>query len=166
MNRLNKTPKLSLGQVIARRVFRKGPKSHGRVVLEIGAPRRVQGWDWACPVRITGLTRKAETPRPIFGIDGLQALQLAMAFARARLGMVTPPLVWLGELGELGLPRAIPEYLPPAARKRLESAIDQESKRFTRVSGGNKIFQDGIAGKLMRRVKRETRRRLRQTYSP
>ena len=48
-------------------------------------PRKVPGWDWACPVRITGIDWHTNKPRPILGIDALQTLELAMQYARATL---------------------------------------------------------------------------------
>ena len=48
-------------------------------------------------------------PRYVFGIDGLQALHLAMKCAAAVLESTKPELVWLGEQGDLGMPKFLPE---------------------------------------------------------
>ena len=45
----------------------------------------------------------------MFGIDGLQALHLAMKCAAAVLESTKPELVWLGEQGDLGMPKFLPE---------------------------------------------------------
>jgi hypothetical protein len=60
-------------------------RANGTVVLEIGVPRRVPGWDWACPVRIVGLGRRLEKVEPVFAIDAVQAMQLAIEYARLML---------------------------------------------------------------------------------
>jgi hypothetical protein len=73
------------------------------------------------------------TTRPIFGIDAVQALLLALQFARVVLEVNgRPQLMWLGKPGDLGLPRAIPEYLPVLARKRIEAVIDRETSRVAK----------------------------------
>jgi hypothetical protein len=93
-------------------------------------PRAVPGWDWACPVRITGIDWHSKQPRPIVGIDALQSLELAMQYARATLIAVTPPLAWLGQIADIGLSRIVPGYLPAASRDRIEAGIVRESQRF------------------------------------
>jgi hypothetical protein len=129
-------PRMGIAPVIARRLFRRSKSSRRRVVLEVGAPRQVPGGDWACPVRITGLSGVRPTPRAIFGIDALQALVLAMTFAGSVLEAQVPPLVWLGEPGDIGLPQTIPEHLSERARKRVQSTIDRELSRLAkRVRG-------------------------------
>jgi hypothetical protein len=90
----------------------------------------VPGWDWACPVRITGLDNHPAQPEPVFGIDALQAFELTMQYARVTLAEARPSLSWFGVVGELGLPMAVPGYLPAAFHARLEAAAERELKRF------------------------------------
>ena len=119
----------AIPRVAARRVFRSaGGKP---VVLIIGVPVRVLGSDWACPLYLTGLNKRWRRPRYIFGIDGLQALHLAMQCADAMLESVRPRLAWLGEKGDLGMPRFLPE-LPKPHRDRLEALVEREATRFRR----------------------------------
>jgi hypothetical protein len=61
-----KTGEVISGRVIARREYEK--RSGGMVVLEIGAPRPVSGWDGVYPVRIVGLGRTLEHVEPVFTI--------------------------------------------------------------------------------------------------
>jgi hypothetical protein len=60
-------------------------------------------------VQITGLKTSWRRPKYVFGIDGLQALHLAMKCASALLGSRERELAWLGERGDLFLPKALPE---------------------------------------------------------
>jgi hypothetical protein len=119
-----------MGRLVARRSYAWNDGRRSRVVLEIGAPRRVPGWDWACPVRITGLDGHPNQPEPVFGIDALQAFELTMQYARVTLSDLRPSLSWLGAVGELGLPMSVPSYLPAASHARIEAAVDGEVKRF------------------------------------
>jgi hypothetical protein len=64
-----------------------------------------------CALQITGLNTGWRRPRYVFGIDGLQALHLAMKCAGAVLEAATPELGWLGEKGDLGMPKFLPD--PP-----------------------------------------------------
>ena len=117
-----------IARVAARRVFHKPGTSKQRVTLTIGVPRRVPGSDWGCLVQITGLGRSRSRPRFVYGIDGLQALYLAIQFAGAELETCGCRLEWLGQTDDLGFPRFLP-YLPKPDRERLERVIDRESTR-------------------------------------
>jgi hypothetical protein len=119
-----------MGRVIARRSYAWSDGRRARVVLEIGAPRRVPGWDWACPVRITGLDGHPNQPEPVFGIDALQAFELTLQYARVTLSQIRPSLSWLGTVGFIGLPMSAPGYLSAASHARIEAAVDREVKRF------------------------------------
>jgi len=124
-------PNVRMGRLIARRSYAWNDGRRSRVVLEIGAPRRVPGWDWACPVRITGLDGHSNQPEPVFGIDALQAFELTMQYARVALSDVRPSLSWLSAVGCLGLPMmSVPGYLPAASHARIEAAVEREIKRF------------------------------------
>jgi uncharacterized protein DUF6968 len=116
-------------RIAARRVFL---SANGKpVVLAIGVPQAVPGSDWGCAVQVTGLNSGWRRPRYVFGIDGLQALQLAMKCAAAVLESTRPQLAWLGEKGDLGMPKFLPE-LPKPQRDRLEAMVEREATRFWR----------------------------------
>ncbi|MFF3069456.1 DUF6968 family protein [Kitasatospora sp. NPDC057904] len=71
-----------LGQVIARRelVFTAPDGTQAPVLVAVGAPcRDPEGPDWYCPYRITGHPGVADRVTAIFGVDSVQALQLALA---------------------------------------------------------------------------------------
>jgi hypothetical protein len=119
----------TIRRIAARRVFQ-SPDGKS-VVLTIGVPQPVPGSDWGCALQITGLNSSWRRPRYVFGIDGLQALHLAMKCAAAVLESTGPQLVWLGEQGDLGMPKFLPE-LPKPHQDRLEAIVDRETTKFWR----------------------------------
>jgi hypothetical protein len=73
------------GRCVASREYGWRPKK-GRarkVKVEIGTPVAVPGSDWGCRVRISGLPERID--RGIFGIDAIQALELALQFSGKEL---------------------------------------------------------------------------------
>ena len=119
----------TIRRIAARRVFQ---SADGRpVVLTIGVPRPVPGSDWGCPLQITGLKTPWRRPRYVFGVDGLQALHLAMQCAGAALESATPQLEWLGQTGDLGMPRFLP-WLPKPQQDRLDAMVERELTRWVR----------------------------------
>ncbi|MEU4115379.1 hypothetical protein AB0F71_12895 [Kitasatospora sp. NPDC028055] len=87
-----------IGQVIAHRelLYTAPDGTRSPVLLELGAPRRdPQGPDWSCPCRITGHPDISDRVTEIFGVDPLQALQLALARFPAELNGATG-LTFLG----------------------------------------------------------------------
>jgi hypothetical protein len=72
-------------------------------------------------------------PRFIFGIDSLQALYLAIQFASATLETSGYELEWLGQKGDLGFPRFLPN-LPKAQQDRLDRIVEREVVRFYAVA--------------------------------
>jgi hypothetical protein len=101
------------------------------VVLTIGVPQPVPGSDWGCALQITSLKTSWRRPRYVFGIDGLQALHLAMKCAGAVLEAAKPELAWLGEKGDVGMPKFLPD-LPKPQQDRLEAMVEREAAKFWR----------------------------------
>lgn len=104
------------------------------VVLTIGKPRRdpQPGGDWMCSVLIEGIPR--ERRRRIHGVDAVQAIQLAMLYARHRLDATRLPLTWLdGEPGDIGLPLSAPTEWGPDFQRRLERYLRREEIKFARA---------------------------------
>jgi hypothetical protein len=124
-------PKLSMGNVVARRVYmRVGTRSS--VVIEIGTPQELTAeWKgWGCPVRITGLRGHPRTPRPVLALDSVQCLELALMYVEANLSTVASELALFdGRPGELFLPSFVPSYLPQPAQDRVNRAIEKEVRR-------------------------------------
>lgn len=95
-----------MGKVMASREFqwrdRDGSLRPGRI--EISVPRRDRrpGGDWVCLRRILGL--QDEKVRPTYGIDGIQALLLAMAILSTELELAGN-IIWLARKSRrAGLP--------------------------------------------------------------
>jgi len=122
------------------------------VVLTLGVPQPVPGSDWGCALQITGLDSSWRKPRYVFGIDGLQALHLAMKCAAAVLESTKPQLVWLGEQGDLGMPKFLPE-LPKPYQDRLEAIVDREATKFWRRAQGARRAKTAKASSGRKRTK-------------
>jgi hypothetical protein len=119
----------TIQRIAARRVFQ---SANGKpVVLTIGVPQPVPGSDWGCSLQITGLNSSWRRPRYVFGIDGLQALHLAIKCAAAVLESSAQELAWLGEKGHLGMPKFLPD-VPKPQQDRLESMVEREATKFWR----------------------------------
>jgi hypothetical protein len=80
-----------LGRVIATRRFRLRRGSSTTVELRIGAPREMDQ-DAYCPVQLVGLGD--EKVRPIFGVDTVQALELAVRYLEPLLLQYADRLRW------------------------------------------------------------------------
>jgi hypothetical protein len=98
-----------LGEIVATRrlcVVDDGKRKEVEVLL--GMPRKLQGGeDYACPVLIKGLGN--ERIRSIVGVDGFQAIQLAIKFIGVELnahGKTGKHIQWegSGKEGDLGFP--------------------------------------------------------------
>jgi len=101
------------------------------VVLTIGVPQPVRRAHWVCAVQITGLKTSWRRPRYVYGVDGLQALDLAIRYAAADLESTKPELAWLGGRGDLGMPKYFPEVSKPDQR-RLEAMVQREAEKIWR----------------------------------
>ena len=102
------------------------------VVLIIGVPQRLGRWRWGCALQITGLNTMWRRPTYVLGIDGFQALDLAIRCAAAVLESTKPKLAWLGgHHGDLGMPKYFPEVSKPDQR-RLEAMVQREAEKIWR----------------------------------
>lgn len=116
-------------RIAARRVFTApGGKA---VVVTLGVPERVPGSDWGCALQISGLNTTWRRPKYVFGIDGLQALHLAMQCAGAVLESTNRKLEWLGQADDLGMPKFLP-WLPKPDLDRLQEVIEREVAKSLR----------------------------------
>ena len=119
----------TIRRVAARRVFQ---SPNGKpVVLTIGVPQHIPGSDWGCAVQITGLKTGWRRPRYVLGIDGFQALDLAIKCAASVLESTKVELAWLGGRGDLGMPKYFPEVSKPDQR-RLEAMVQREAEKIWR----------------------------------
>jgi hypothetical protein len=101
------------------------------VTIRIGVPRRLSGgWDWGCPVDISGIG--APRLRYVFGIDAFQALQLGLDYIAIRTAAAKPrPFLFDPEDGGW-FSRSLPTHLPLRTRERLQKLCDQAELRWAR----------------------------------
>jgi hypothetical protein len=69
----------------------------------------------------------------VWGVDSLQALQLAGRAAGELLRERAQGLTWCGD-SDLGLPRVVPSFLSAAAQARIERMIAREVEKEERPS--------------------------------
>ncbi len=100
------------------------------VILTIGKPRPdpLPGGDWMCSVLIEGIPK--ERRRRIYGIDAVQALQIAMVYARHELDASGLPLTWLDNeaVGDIGLPLLVTDCWGIDFQRKLERYMNREVK--------------------------------------
>jgi hypothetical protein len=104
------------------------------VDVEIGTPAQTRS-EWACRVRISGLPRKLDVDQVVYGIDAVQALELALCYVGKTLA--TSPefragqIEWLGgparDPAALGLP--LPMHSLQFALGNLQALLERKPKR-------------------------------------
>ena len=127
------------------------------VVLTLGKPRRDPRGEWYCSVLIEvgGQGRRRTRVR---GYDALQALQLALRFARRSLDALGRPLLWLedGTPGDVGIPVGPSGGCGLDLQLRLERHIEEEER----------ALGEGVAAFLRERARRRTRSRKARPSTP
>ena len=121
--------RIPVGTVIARRTM-VDAKSNARIVVSIGAPVFIgDGWDWACPYRISGLEKTLFGHA--HGIDGIQALQVVGLAIRHALEKTKRNFSWLDQpYWQSGFPKFVNGIGIPAFERHLERVIEDEHRRF------------------------------------
>ena len=140
----------TIRRIAARRVF-KAPSAKP-VVVTLGVPQAVPGSDWGCALQITGLNTTWRRPKFVFGIDGLQALHLAMQCAGAVLESTKRRLEWLGQTEDLGMPKFLP-WLPKPQQARLEAIVERELTRWVRRAERARKARRSKTSKALKRTK-------------
>lgn len=104
------------------------------VVLTIGKPRphADPSGDWMCSVLIEGIPKARR--RRIHGVDAIQALQLAMEYARRTLDASGLVLTWTyaSEPGDISLPFSAPVAWGLPFQLQMERYMQQEEERYVR----------------------------------
>lgn len=111
------------GRVIAEREYRVGRE---KILLQIGTPHEAS-WkrDFYCAVR---LVRGGNTTlKWAFGVDALQALQLALQLSRVLLQISSPRISWDGgqERGDVGIDKTISSSFGMEFTRGLERSVDE-----------------------------------------
>lgn len=105
------------------------------LTVRVFAPERVAPDEWSCAISVAaGTTNLAE--RRVFGIDGLQALALAIEALRLDVEDQAGAWTWAGGApGDPGLPRVVasPFGREFSARlnRQIDAAIDRHAKSRT-----------------------------------
>jgi hypothetical protein len=119
----------TLGQVVATRQLHVPGEPKRTVTIRIGLPRRLGGgWDWGCPVEITGLD--APRIRYVFGVDAFQALQLGLDYIAIRTSTAAVRPFWFEPGDGSGFTSSLPSYLPLAAQQELQALVDTAGVRW------------------------------------
>lgn len=105
----------------------------GRVItVRIGQPEPDPAGDWRCSVHVDGIEQE---PRDVHGIDALQALEIAIDYARLTIERSGIAVSWLGGAGA-GISMTVPSYLPAAMQRELERVIDEQVSDFAVTRSG------------------------------
>ncbi len=103
-----RTHTCELGPLVGERVTSCGRGGKTKLKVRLGVPRRSEQTDRECPYQIVGLGRSSVGAA--YGVDALQALQLALDAVRVRLRRKR--CTWEGgKEGDPGFPRAVPYCL-------------------------------------------------------
>jgi hypothetical protein len=133
-DRLERSSKTS-GPIIAERVFELAGRQKA-VRVRIRKPRRdPRTGDHWCTFEVSGLAKAMGFK--VWGIDSLQALQLAIRAAGELLREEGGEMTWCGDR-DLGFPKVYPSFLPAAAQSRIERMIDREVAKEARPPRGKR----------------------------
>jgi hypothetical protein len=132
-----------LKPVIVERTLRSEGGAARPVQLRLGMPRPSPKGDWECPYQIVGLGKSRS--QVAYGLDGMQALLMAVEALRVTIEESGERLAWEGgENGDHGLPRVVPAFFGLAFAQRMSKLIDQEVERFSRRQAGKKRKSGGV----------------------
>lgn len=122
------------GPIMAERRFESAGGSGSRASIRVRAPvKDSRTGNYRCSVEWVHAGEKELFD--LWGIDSMQALQLAMRAAGHLVNGDAGDLRWVGsDDGYLGFPRTYPEFLPKALLRKLERMIDREIAAHTRKS--------------------------------
>jgi hypothetical protein len=132
-----KRPMVRLGKPIIVRAFVRGRSRRPAITIKIGRPRPLPGRDWVCPVVIQATGRKASPIRQILGVDGFQALTLALEYVRVNLTIPPQDLRFLGRPAGADFPLLFPYDLSDQDRARIERLLHPSQRRRANGRHGN-----------------------------
>ena len=122
---------LKLGKIVAERILTGESKRRERIIVRVGMPRKAIPQDWVCPFQISGI--HGSRVYPAYGVDAIQALQLALEAIRLQLARYRVRATWPGgEKGDPGFPQMVPIAFGPAFATRISRLIAREEKLFVR----------------------------------
>ncbi len=120
------------GPIMAERRFEMAGRTGQRATIRVRAPARdSRTGNYRCTVEWVHAGEKELFE--LWGIDSMQALQLAIRAAGELVNGYERELRWVGsDDGSLGFPKSYPEFLPKALLRKLERMIDREIAAHTR----------------------------------
>ncbi|MFL5355526.1 DUF6968 family protein [Archangium sp.] len=138
-DRLERSKKAS-GPIVAERMFELGGRPRA-VRVRFRKPRRdpKTGNHW-CTFDVSGWEKALSFK--VWGVDSLQALQLAMRAAGELLREKGHEMTWCGDQ-DLGFPRTYPSFLPSSAHSRIERMIDREITKAERPPRRKRLSKVG-----------------------
>jgi len=138
------------GPILAERRFESPDSSGQRATIRVRAPARdSRTGNYRCSVEWVHSGEKELFE--LWGIDSMQALQLAIRAAGDLVNGYGEGLRWSGsDDGYLGFPRTYPEFLPKALLRKLERLIDREIAAHTRKSEAQRKRRSRIPRKGVR----------------
>jgi hypothetical protein len=114
-------------QVVATRRFRSASGSD--VIVTVYQPHLIQSEQWKCGFTILGLPEALEDSS--YGVDSLQAVEMAFQGIRVHLERSGETLTWLdGEPGYLGIARIIPDSHGTRIERHLTKLVEEELARL------------------------------------
>jgi len=112
-------------------------------------PRPSPKGDWECPYQIVGLGKSRF--RVAYGLDGIQALLMAIEALRVTIEESGKRVTWNGgEDGDNGLPRVVPTFFGLSFAQRISRLIDQEVERFSRGQARKRETGEGVRRRARR----------------
>ncbi|WP_438356942.1 DUF6968 family protein [Cystobacter fuscus] len=124
------------GPILAERKFKSS--AGARTSIRVRAPARdSRTGNYRCSVEWVHSGKRELFE--LWGIDSMQALQLALRAAGDLVNGDEEDLRWVGsDDGHLGFPRTYPEFLPKALLRKLERMIDREIAAHARKSAAER----------------------------
>jgi hypothetical protein len=109
-----------------------GDKRRVTATVRIGTPRK-QGQNWVCAFDVSGIGLRQ--PVLAYGVDGVQALVMALSGIRATIDKSDVSWSWVhGQKGYTGFPSFVPMGFGVAFTRKLERLMDREVTRFARAA--------------------------------
>jgi len=117
-----------LGVIVGQRILRCSRGAKKRLTVRLGTPRKTGSVEWGCPYQIVGLD--GSRVEIAYGIDAIQALQLALAAIHIRFEGRSDCTWKGGDEGDAGFPRSVPYAFGRDFAARVERHIDAEIARM------------------------------------
>lgn len=109
---------------IAKRRIRLPGRSSKYLTISLGMPYKTSKSEWTTVFTITGGRHRIKSSAS--GVDGMQSLIVALDGIRAALDAMGQPFAWLGEPGDTGFPRYVPNVFGSVLSNRIGRMIDKE----------------------------------------